>query len=65
MLIPLGIEKGNPFTPTDRQKRILEAAATMANQMVWRSRLPTATHAAAGHREGEVNANSQLTTACS
>jgi hypothetical protein len=37
----------------------------MANQMVWRSRLPTATHAAAGHREGEVNANGQLTTACS
>jgi hypothetical protein len=65
MLVPLGIEKGNPFTPTDRQKRFLEAAATMANQMVWRSRLPTATHAAAGHREGDVNANSQLTTACS
>jgi len=32
-LIPLGIEKGKPFKPTDRQKRILEAAATTGNQM--------------------------------
>lgn len=32
-LIPLGIEKGKPFKPTDRQKRILEAGATMGNQM--------------------------------
>jgi hypothetical protein len=33
MLVLLGIEKGKPFKPTDRQKRILEAAATTGNQM--------------------------------
>ena len=33
MLRPLGIEKGQPFKPTERQKRILEAGALMGNQM--------------------------------
>jgi len=33
MLRPLGIEKGKPFKPTARQKKLLEAGATMGNQM--------------------------------
>lgn len=33
MLRPLGIEKGVPFKPTERQKRILESGAMMGNQM--------------------------------
>lgn len=33
MLIPLGIEKGTAFKPTERQNRILEAGATMGNHM--------------------------------
>jgi hypothetical protein len=33
MLVPLGIEKGKPFNPTERQKRILAEAAQVGELM--------------------------------
>jgi len=33
MLKPLGIEKGKPFAPDDRQKRILEEGARLGHAM--------------------------------
>ncbi len=46
MLQPLGIEKGKPFSPTDRQKQILIDAArsgeVMARAIAYRKRFPAA-----------------------
>ena len=50
MLIPLGIEKGKPFTPNDRQKDILEEAVFVGEAMAgannFHSRFPGALYAA-------------------
>lgn len=49
MLIPLGIEKGKPFKPTERQKNILEEATFVGEAMAgannFHSRFPNALYA--------------------